>query len=1093
MKKKTISAVVRSSEIFKVSPKFKRKLKVFIIIAILILIPIIGMALVNIPYISYFTPEEVDEYKDSMYFFSNSHQNSASGLFIEADIDSNFRIATAINWTSFNPQIFNLINPVDNDYLKSISKPNFYLDYLFDKQNKDGSFSDIGGLGDMFTTYQVIDTIMTLNESYINSIRHQDKINRIMTFLNSSSYTDPANLTTGFKNSQFSLLPDMISTSNAVEIANYFSWDYFLNNQNITNYILGSLRTITIGSLITGWGYSNSLLSADPDAESTFYGIKAYLGLNKSYSTADKILFMGFFNDIYDPLNGGFRNTLISINDIESTYYCLSSIERLNYSYPVLFNASRTLNFILNCSDPDGGFGLRPDILTNYSSDFVSSGAAMKALAILERNFNFSEEQQLAINETKSRFYTWLSGYQALNGLFGHITIESNYWGVLSAIQYYPSSFLDHINVKNIFAYINSCYVIETGGYSSEPFIPSSLFSTYLAINMYDIFTSYVDDLWLYNESATEAYIASLQNPDGGFRIGNDQDSLFRQLGVFYSVINDLIDVNTSIVESTYWAVESLDILGALNLIDLNNLTHFIRSCQNADGGFGLFLGFSYSDIISTYYALHVFYLFDSEPLSKILAINFLKNAQNTDGSFSPMPTLSMLGLSVSFFLVTYLGAKGLYDFSYQPTDIWAFLDWFVLCVDKKTGGVGDVQGFGGDLRNTVYGMIIIDDLRYDRAFDPEPWTTLFTRILLVEIIAIVGFILLKMSSYANVVILRRIKAKLGIGEKMEVSYLRRYPAIRCENLSIFAGRKLIVNSMSLTLEHGEILGVLGESGAGKSTFVKSLLGMRKFKGTNQVYGMDVKKKSKKMRPIYGYVPQDLSKIYEDFTTYQNILYFGRQYGLSEREIRRKAKRILRSLEIDDKMHEQVKNLSGGQKRRVSIAIGLIHDPIIVWMDEPTSGLDPVVRENLWHALTRINEEFNTTLIVITHYPEESRFCNKVAIFGRGRGLIDFGHPKDLLGQLPGKGRTIGLIFRNTEEKALERLESILGISKALENKAGMEFSLLSDLNIRELKSRIELEFGLSSIAELKQTDSKMEEYFRYRAMDVPSDEIDLG
>ncbi|MFX1236814.1 MAG: ATP-binding cassette domain-containing protein, partial [Promethearchaeota archaeon] len=536
----------------------------------------------------------------------------------------------------------------------------------------------------------------------------------------------------------------------------------------------------------------------------------------------------------------------------------------------------------------------------------------------------------------------------------------------------------------------------------------------------------------------------------------------------------------------------SLEILDALNLIDLNNLTHWIRSCQNADGGFGMFLGLTYSDIISTYYALHIFYLFDTEPISKISAITFLKNAQNPDGSFSPMPTLSMLGISVSFFLVTYLAAKGLYDFAYQPNDIWAFLGWFVLCVDEKTGGVGDMQGFGGDLRNTVYGMIIIDDLRYDRAFDPEPWTILFIRILLIEFAAIAGFILLKASSYVDIILLRRIKEKLGFGQKMELSYLQRFPAIHCENLSIFAGRKLIVNSMSLTLEHGEILGVLGESGAGKSTFVKSLLGMRKFKGTNQVYGMNVKKKSKKMRPIYGYVPQDLSKIYLDFTTYQNILYFGRQYGLSEREIKRKAKRILRSLEIEDKMHEQVKSLSGGQKRRVSIAIGLIHDPIIVWMDEPTSGLDPVVRENLWHALTRINEEFNTTLIIITHYPEESRFCHKVAIFGRGRGLIDFGPPKELLRQLPGSGRTVGLIFKKSEENAVERLESIRGINKALENKAGMEFSILSELNIRELRSRIELEFGLDAILEMKQTDSKMEEYFRYRAMNIPLDELEI-
>ena len=86
-----------------------------------------------------------------------------------------------------------------------------------------------------------------------------------------------------------------------------------------------------------------------------------------------------------------------------------------------------------------------------------------------------------------------------------------------------------------------------------------------------------------------------------------------------------------------------------------------------------------------------------------------------------------------------------------------------------------------------------------------------------------------------------------------------------CDNVNIYAGRKLIVESVSMQLEHGKILGVLGESGAGKSTYVKSLLGMRKFTGNIRIYGMNVKRKHKKMRPIYGYVPQDLSKMYQNY------------------------------------------------------------------------------------------------------------------------------------------------------------------------------------------------------------------------------------
>ena len=303
--------------------------------------------------------------------------------------------------------------------------------------------------------------------------------------------------------------------------------------------------------------------------------------------------------------------------------------------------------------------------------------------------------------------------------------------------------------------------------------------------------------------------------------------------------------------------------------------------------------------------------------------------------------------------------------------------------------------------------------------------------------------------------------------------------------MSIFAGGKCIIDSISVRLEHGEILGVLGESGAGKSTFVKGLLGMRKVEGLSQVYGMGPKK-ANKLRPLYGYVPQDLSKIYQNFTVLDNLGYFGMQYGMSMKEIERKGKRILNSLGILDKTNELVKNLSGGQKRRVSIAIALIHSPILCILDEPTSGLDPVIREILWLSLTEINENFNTTLIVITHYPEESRFCNKVAIFGRKRGMIDYGHPRDLLSRLPGGGRTIQLEFDSVQEDVIKRIEKFAEIDKVLEIKAGINFSIYSDSSMLKVKELIKNEFTGCNNIKIFQNDSKMEELFRYRAMEVP-------
>jgi len=661
--------------------------------------------------------------------------------------------------------------------------------------------------------------------------------------------------------------------------------------------------------------------------------------------------------------------------------------------------------------------------------------------------------------------------------------IITNYWGVLSNYQTDPESFIDKVEIEEIWEFIEDCYDKTKGGFGYKPDEDSSLFATYCAIRIYEMFYTY-EDIELPDLNETIQYIIGLQNSDGGFELGLDLEQILSFFGPLGEIYSTLLKTNMSTVESTYWAIYSLDTLDRLEGIDEKDLLHWISSCQNADGGFSVILGF-HSDTISTYFGLAIFKLVNTEPMSKIAAIEFLKNAQNDEGSFDPFPALSLIYALPSSFLITFFASMGLYDYDYQPEDIEELIDWYEECHSSNTGGMGDFPGFGGDLRNTPYGIILLNELRYDQDFNPNPWTELILIIMLSEILLICLYFVSKVITVINVSISKKLKAKLGIIEKLNILYLKKFPAILCENLNVYAGGKLIVDSVSMIIKHGEILGVLGESGAGKSTFVKALLGMRKFTGINQIYGMDVKKHSKKIRPIYGYVPQDLSKIYQNFTTFQNILYFGKQYNLSEKEITNRAKRILRSLEIEDKMHEKVKNLSGGQKRRVSIAIALIHKPVIVWMDEPTSGLDPVVRENLWLALTKINELFNTSLIVITHYPEESRFCHRVAIFGRMRGMIDFGKPKDLLTQLPGKGRKIELYFNDVKENAIERLESIEGIDKVLETKAGTDFSIFSDIDLNTLTEQIKQEFP-NSIPQMIQSDSQMEDFFRYRAMEVP-------
>jgi len=1033
------------------------------------------LVLINVRWTYFIDEKNVEQIKNMATSFTSTHHNDV-GLFIEPDIDSNFRAIDSVNFTFSSIYAPELTNPNSNLNIESFYR-DFFLDYIFEKQNIDGSYSDVAGFGNMFSTYEAIETLEITNKSYLERKINLGETNNIANYLVKSLNGGGW----GFKAMQFLNDSDIISTFNAIEISYSIAQSSILINQKIREFI----NSTWVGN---SYRFANNSLRITP--ETTYYGIRAFLGMNMSYSFFENLSIGLFFKALYNPIDGGYINPETGISDIRSTYYSISSLDLLKIPLN-LINASKTLEYVLNCSNNDGGFGVHPNVT---KSDFTSGWAAMKSIRILESKLTLTQEVIDVIKQIKINYYEWLHFYQAKNALFGHITIETNYFGILT---YFSMGYLDSIQTaqfqylkNNILIFTNACYNIHDGGFGSQPGQEATLFATYCGLNLLEMLNPVnnpANQPWFLPNTLnlTKNFLSNLQNPDGGFRVGNDIDHLLSLFGSYSIIFTNLINTNVSTIESTYWALISLELIDGLDRIHYNNLSQWVRSCQNADGGFSIVIGF-HSDVISTYYGLQIFYEgFVNGPMSKMTAIDFLKLSQTSDGSFSLLPMMGEFIDLPSSFLVTYLASKALYDYNFQPDNIQEALIWFSECISTNTGGIGDNPDFGADLRNSPYGIIIIDELKYDQSFDSKPWNQLLIYILLIEVGFIGLFIFLKI--YKRISLLKRIKEKLGFGGRITPSYLRRFPAINCENFSVHAGGKLIVDSVSMKIKHGQILGILGESGAGKSTFVKGLLGMKKITGFCKIYGMNINKKnSKKIRPIYGYVPQDLGKIYLNFTVFENMLYFGNQYGLSEQEIISRSRRLLRNLEIEDKFDELVKNLSGGQKRRVSIAIGLIHAPIFLILDEPTSGLDPIIRENLWLALTKINEQFGTTLIVITHYPEESRFCHRVAIFGRNRGVIDFGKPKDLLAQLPGKGRSVELSFKELKENVIETLESIDGIDSVLENKAGTDFSLFTELNVKELIEKIESETGKDSIREIKQIDSKMEQFFRYKLIEVP-------
>ena len=255
--------------------------------------------------------------------------------------------------------------------------------------------------------------------------------------------------------------------------------------------------------------------------------------------------------------------------------------------------------------------------------------------------------------------------------------------------------------------------------------------------------------------------------------------------------------------------------------------------------------------------------------------------------------------------------------------------------------------------------------------------------------------------------------------------------ATRNLTVKVKSGKKLIEN-VSFSIREGEMLAIIGESGAGKSTTVKALIGDIPSTGVSRIAGID-SRQTQKVRHFFGYCPQDLSYMYETFTPLENIIAFGKQYDIPEWQLIQHGKALLRDFGVIEKGNSSTKELSGGQQRRVSIAIALAHKPKVLLMDEPTSGLDPDNRNELWRYLTYINQEYGTSIVVITHYPSEAEFCDKVAVFMRGKSLVAFGAPSSLKEDMPSRGFAVGIVLEDVDPRARVALEEIDGVKFVLQ------------------------------------------------------------
>ena len=262
-----------------------------------------------------------------------------------------------------------------------------------------------------------------------------------------------------------------------------------------------------------------------------------------------------------------------------------------------------------------------------------------------------------------------------------------------------------------------------------------------------------------------------------------------------------------------------------------------------------------------------------------------------------------------------------------------------------------------------------------------------------------------------------------------------------------------IIRDVSFKLPSGQIMGIIGESGSGKSTTIRALIGDIIPTRGQVIIGGVKSTQRKQVKPIFGSVPQDLGYMYQNFTPLENIIEFGKQYGIPEQELVRRGKVLLREMGIFEKGNQSVRTLSGGEKRRASISIAMVHRPQLLILDEPTSGLDPDMRSELWDYLDYLNQEYGTSMIVVTHYPGEAEYCDTVGVFMRERSLVAYGSPTELKASLPGKGYAVGVILQQPRPGIATLLQDVKGIIHVLER--GELIKVFSEVPLIEMSERV--------------------------------------
>jgi len=251
--------------------------------------------------------------------------------------------------------------------------------------------------------------------------------------------------------------------------------------------------------------------------------------------------------------------------------------------------------------------------------------------------------------------------------------------------------------------------------------------------------------------------------------------------------------------------------------------------------------------------------------------------------------------------------------------------------------------------------------------------------------------------------------------------------AIEVRQLTKRFGDFCAVDAIDFSVEHGEVFGLLGPNGAGKSTLIRMLTTLiTPTSGSARVSGFDVVSQASEVRKSIGVIPQAMTSDL-DLSAEENMTIFAKLYGIPREKYRRVITDLLAAVDLTPWRDKPLKMFSGGMRRRLEIARGLVHEPRIFFLDEPTTGLDPVSRVAVWEMLRKIKGQRDLTVLLTTHYMDEAdKLCDRIAIVDHGK-LMALDSPMKLKADIPGEN-TLEVSFADAPADWGDRLRALPGV-----------------------------------------------------------------